>query len=144
MIKGITAYTAEIDDVEAAVGSILSQLTAQATLTPDMAGVVFCSFDFAESGVLAALEAALPFGILGITSVSQAAGTMSEQLMLSVTVYYGDGIVFKPGTSEELPDKGDISTLIADGYRAAKKDFPYQEKLIFAFAPLQPYHAGDE
>ncbi|MDR0387737.1 MAG: hypothetical protein LBH57_06835, partial [Treponema sp.] len=52
MIKVLTAYTGEIDDVEAAVSSLLKQLTPEENLLKNSAVPVHCYYEFTESGVV--------------------------------------------------------------------------------------------
>lgn len=142
MIQAMTAYTYEIDDVAAAIAEIQGQLTA-CPLSKDMIGIVTCAYDFIESGVLAALADALPFQLVGETTVSQAVPGAAGLLMLTLMVLYADDCTFVGGITEVLPAGGDMSTIIAESYRATRAQLNAAEKLIIAFPPLLNQQSGD-
>ena len=65
MIKALTAYTSEVDDVEAAVSEILEQLKPGFGLLKNSIGILACYADFVSSGAVRKICAALPFDVVG-------------------------------------------------------------------------------
>ncbi len=142
MIHSQTAFTYEIDDPSIAVQEIMDQLQPL-TLTADMVGIVGCSFDFVESGVMAALAEALPFPLVGETSISQAIPSEAGLLMLTVMVLYSDDCRFAVGIADVPADPGGLRASLAQSYRETSALLGTKEKLILAFLPLLTPHTGD-
>ena len=71
MITMYTARTSEIDEIDEAIDEIKSQIDLSA-LKKHSGGLIFCHIDFVESGVVAALCEALPFNVIGMTSMVSA------------------------------------------------------------------------
>ncbi len=144
MIKAVTAYTYEIDDIKKAVGEVTSQLHEKMVPGKNMLGLVSCSLDYSESGVLEALAAALPFPVIGATTISQSVNAASGMLMLTLMVLYSDDCTFSVGVTDPLPETGDMSEVISESYKRVKAGVNEREKLILAFVPLLFNHSGDE
>ncbi|MDR2783396.1 MAG: hypothetical protein LBB48_06085 [Treponema sp.] len=75
MIKVLAAYTEEIDDVEAAVSSLLEQLRPDKNLLKNSAALVHCYYEFIESGVVEELRKRLGIPTVGTTTL--ALGTLA-------------------------------------------------------------------
>ena len=84
MIKSISATTREIDDAQAAVSELKSALDLEKNLLKNSLGIISCFSDFAETGVLKAICAALPFDCIGATTCICAAGQEIDQIMLTI------------------------------------------------------------
>ncbi|MCL2809917.1 MAG: hypothetical protein FWD24_07645, partial [Treponema sp.] len=67
MIKMFSAFTEEIDDVDAAISEILSQLDLEHSLMKNSIGILHCYHEFIDSGAVKTLSEKLPFDIIGIT-----------------------------------------------------------------------------
>ncbi len=143
MIKSKTAFTYELDDLSAAVEDILSQLQGL-TLNEKMIGIVTCSYDFIELGVINALQEALPFDIIGETTISQAVSGSSGLIVLTMMVLYSDDCSFCGALSGVIPQKGDMRGAIENEYNAAAEKLGEKVSLIFAFPPLLNAQPGDE
>ena len=52
MIKMFSAFTEEIDDVDAAISEILSQLDLEHSLMQNSIGILHCYHEFIDSGVV--------------------------------------------------------------------------------------------
>ena len=77
MIKMLTAFTEEADDVEFAVSEILEQLNLDGLLAGSV-GIIHCHADFIDGGVVAALGERLPFDVVGCsTSSGSSSGNIS-------------------------------------------------------------------
>ncbi len=143
MICSKTAYTFEIDDTRIAVEELLAQL-APLALAPGMAGIVACACDFVESGVVQALAEALPFELIGETTISQAVPGESGQLMLTLMVLYAEDCRFAGGVTAPISSDGDLNAGIESSYREAAARLGEPVKLIVAFPPLLNARAGDD
>ena len=66
MIKMFSAFTEEIDDVDAAVAEILNQVNADKSLMKNSIGILHCYHEYVDNGVFKAISEKLPFDIIGI------------------------------------------------------------------------------
>jgi len=141
VIQTIVAYTKEIDDIETAVQEILAQLPMQGGLRQNTVGILACHYEFVYSGVVAALQKALPFDTLGAISPSQATPDVAETLMLTLMVLTSDDVSFRTSCSDSL--LGAPAEAVAAAY--AKAALPGQKPaLILPFAAFLPQNSGDE
>ena len=101
-MKSLTAYTHEIDDVEAAVSEVLEQLNLEQFLCKNSVGIISCYPEFIESGVVAALCEALPFDVLGATTIADSASGEFGFTMLSLLVLTGDDVSFAVSLSDDI------------------------------------------
>jgi hypothetical protein len=147
MINVFTAATVEIDDVETAVSSILSQLTKQGEIGANALGLITCQYEFVLTGVVKELREALPFPIAGWTSSTMAMAPVPNGLQqseaegglcLTMTVLWGEGITFETATTEPVALDKDISKICQPVF--AQKEKP---ALVWAFAPRVGFVAGD-
>jgi hypothetical protein len=107
MIRLLTAFTFEIDDLQLAADEIRKQLDTEHGLLKNSAGLLFCSLDFISSGAAEAVSKALPFEVIGCTTHGIVVpGAMSE-VMLAVTVLTSDDVFFKTGVSDSLERDGE-------------------------------------
>ncbi|MDR1948801.1 MAG: FIST C-terminal domain-containing protein [Spirochaetaceae bacterium] len=98
----LTAHTVETDDVDAAVREILEQLDINRNIQKNSVGLIFCYVDFIESGVVEAVCKALPFDVLGCTTLGIALPEAVNDDMLALVVLTSDEVVFSAGVSEAL------------------------------------------
>ena len=133
MIRMMTAYSVEVFDKEQAVRDILGQLPP-GSYSAQSVGLLFCNFEFVESGIVEAVCAALPFEIVGCTTQGVAVRGAMGHLMLSLTVLSGPDAVFSTALSEPLGDNPEERIRTAYANAAAK--LGADPSMIFA---LQPY-----
>jgi hypothetical protein len=138
----LTAFTEEIDDAEAAVTDILGQLDLDGNLLANSAGILHCSCDFDEGGVISELCARLPFDVVGCTSLSvQVPGIMS-QLALTLTVLTSDDVRFVSGVSGPISD--DVSGPVTEVYERVIGRLAEKPAMIMPFIPFMTTVGGDE
>ena len=101
MIKMFTARTSEIDEIEDAVAEIKSQIDFS-VLRKNSGGLILCHMDFVESGVVAALCEALPFGVIGMTSMASADEHGYGLFDLTLTVFTSDEVSFEVGMTDSI------------------------------------------
>lgn len=102
MIKTLTAYTLEVDDVELAVSEILAQIEPSKNLLKNTVGLLHCSTYFVESGVVRALCEALPFRVVGVTTVGSVVHDEVNEIILALMVLTGDDVSFAVGLTEPI------------------------------------------
>ncbi len=143
MIKSFTAYTQEVDDADTAVSEILEQLDLDGKnkLLRDTIGIVSCFAGYVESGVWEALARALPFEVLGTTTISNAAAGVIGETMLSIMVLTSDELSFSAALSEPITEEaeGPLNAL----YQAALSKLSGKPSLMLSFSPLLSNFGSD-
>ena len=142
MIKTIVAHTAEIDDIEAAVGSILAQIDPENSLCANSVGIMSCNCDFVFSGAMSAISKALPFDVVGTVTSALAVNGECGTFLLSLMVLTSDDAEFVTRLTPSLVSDPCASIKKAYGEAAAEK--PAAPALILTYAPFMVENAGDE
>ena len=135
MVTMLTAFTDEVDEAEFAVQAILEQLDLPTRQLRYAAGLLFCSADFIETGVAKAVCEALPFDVIGCTSLANAAPGGAGMTVLSLSVLTSDTVRFSAVMSEPLTFGLDAT--IRSAFAKARSGEPEQPALVLAFPPLQ-------
>jgi hypothetical protein len=135
MIKLLTAYTEEIDNVEAAVSSLLGQLALKDNLQKNSVALIHCYYEFVDSGLVEELDRRLGIPTMGTTVVALSVPGHTGEMGLSVIVLTSDDIRFSSGISES-GNSDEISKSIADVYKKVTEGFDSKPALLFAFPPL--------
>jgi hypothetical protein len=142
MIKMFTAFTEEMDDADFAVSEILEQLGQAGGLLRNSVGILHCSSDFADNGVVREVCARLPFPVAGCTTLSgQVRGGMS-QTILTLTVLTSDDVRFATGVS--VPVEDDPRAPVADLYGRLTAGAAEKPALLVPFLPFLVKVGGDE
>lgn len=148
MLNVFSASTTEIDDVEAAVSSISSQLKEQGEIGANALGLIVCQYEFVLSGVVDGLRKALPFPIAGCTSSTMAIAPVPKglpqsdaegDLCLTLMVLWGEGVSFATAKTEHVSLDEDISALCRPIFEGREKP-----ALVWAFAPRVGFVSGDQ
>ncbi|MCL2487943.1 MAG: FIST C-terminal domain-containing protein [Oscillospiraceae bacterium] len=142
MIRMLTAYTDEIDDVEKAVADVTGMLRDGPPLLTYSLGILSCYEEFVESGVVNALSDRLPFTVAGFVTMGTAVPGAMGQLQLSLTVLTSDDVRFFAAASSSLTEELDFPLKTA--YRKAAAGLAAPPCMMFTFAPLLYQYAGDE
>ncbi|MDR2143588.1 MAG: FIST C-terminal domain-containing protein [Treponema sp.] len=135
MINVLTAYTEEIDDVDAAVSSLLEQISPDKNLLRNSAALVHCYYEFIESGVLEALDKRLGFPIVGTTTIALGLPGSIGDMGLSLTVLTSNDIRFSSGVGNPV-GSGEIAESVTGLYKKVTAGFDEKPSLVFAFPPL--------
>jgi hypothetical protein len=133
MIKLLTAYTTEIDEIEVALDEIFEQLDLDELLTNSV-GIVYTYYDFIESGVIAALAERLPFEIVGMTTMASQSGDDQGMYRLGLSVLTSDDVRFSTAVTNPLTADNNASE-IAASYKDARAKLNADPKFIIAFLP---------
>jgi hypothetical protein len=145
MIKMLTAYTNEIDDIDIATEEILKQLDIENNLLKNSLGILTCYSEFIDSGVVEALCKKLPFEVIGGTTLANSVPAQIGQMMLALTVLTSDDAEFSASVSENI-DQENIENLnkeISTAYTKAVAGLKSEPKLIFTVTQLFMKLAGD-
>jgi hypothetical protein len=137
MVKMLSACTAEIDDVDAAVEEIQGQLDASHALLSNSVGIIACHYEFIKTGVVEELCKGLPFPVTGCTTLGNAARDKYGVELLSILVLTSDDVAFSVAISEEL-DVADIDAGIGGVYNRALENLGGDPAMILAYAPFMP------
>jgi hypothetical protein len=141
MIKAYTAYTGEIDDVEAAVAEITEQLGDLSRMRENTVGLLACYSDFVDSGVVKELCSALPFGVIGTTTLGSVVRDSDGRMTCSLIVLTSDDAEFSIGFTEPMT-AADEAPLVA-AYGEASRKLSGKPALMITFAPLHVNASGD-
>jgi hypothetical protein len=141
MIKARTAYTGEIDDVEAAVAEITEQLGDISLMRGNSVGLLACYSDFVDSGVVRELCAALPFDVSGTTTLGSVVRDSESRMTCSLIVLTSDDAEFAAGITEPMTAADEAP--LGDAYEKASLKLSGKPALMIAFAPLHINASGD-
>jgi len=136
MIRVLTAYALEPDDVDGTVSGVLEQLDLGKNRLKNTAGLLFCYPDFIETGAVKAVCEALPFSIVGCTAQGAATPHMLGEVVLTLMVLTSDEVEFKTGLSEPL--ENEEQKRIEAFYKGMREPLTAEPPLTFAFLPGIP------
>jgi hypothetical protein len=138
----MTAYTREIDDAETAVSEIREQMEAGGGLLRNTVGFLTCYSDFLESGTVREICGALPFEVIGSTTLSSATEGSSGELLLTLMVLTSDDVSFSVGLTG--PILSEDPTPLREAYESALAAGGAEKPaLMITFAPLLMNVGGD-
>ncbi|MDR1705058.1 MAG: hypothetical protein LBS19_10310 [Clostridiales bacterium] len=140
MIKTLTALTREIDDPGAAAAEILAAIDPDNSLLKNSLGIVSCFSDFAETGALKAVCDAMPFDIVGATTIMGAANGNVDQIMLIMTVITSDDCDFK---SISIPLSENCEESVMSALTPVLAERAESPALMLTFLPLMNALGGD-
>ena len=145
MIKMLTAYTEEVDEVEEGIAELLGQIDL-GSLKKNNLGLVTCHSDFINIGLVNShsefintgfvkeLCKKLPFDIIGMTTMASANQHGQGMYAMSLTVLTSDDVSFATAMTEPLnPD--DYREKLDDAYLEAVNRLPDKPSMIVAFYP---------
>ncbi|MDR3321639.1 MAG: FIST C-terminal domain-containing protein [Synergistaceae bacterium] len=142
MIRTMTAHTSEIDDVESAVSEILRQLGMDdMKLLANTVGILTCYADFIESGTVRGICDALPFDVVGSTTLGNSTRGSIGTMLLTLMVLTSDDVSFSVGLSDPILSENDASLRAA--YETTASALPGKPAMIVSFAPLLMNVGGD-
>jgi hypothetical protein len=142
MIRLHTASTSEIDDLDAALNELRSQIDFENGLLTHSVGIVACYYEFVETGVVEAICEALPFDVIGCTVLGSAVNGRYGLELLSLSVLTSDDVRFATSFSDAI-SKGDIETPMARAYAEARNKLRGEPAFVFALAPIMTDVSGD-
>ncbi|MCL2721574.1 MAG: FIST C-terminal domain-containing protein [Treponema sp.] len=142
MLKCASVYTYEIDNQDAALNEIKTQLESKLTLLENTVGIIMCHPEFIGSGTLRFICSNLPFSIVGVTTAAQAVNGEAGELVLTIFVITSDEARFKTGVAEHIEKDLTMSVKTAyDNISAGETETP---RLALIFPPILLQYAGDD
>jgi hypothetical protein len=142
MLRTLLAATENIDDLDAAIADIKSQLNMEERLLENSVGIIACHYEFADSGAVKAICGALPFDVAGTISTLQGIPGREGTLLLTLMVLTSDDVCFKTVLTPSL--KTNAAGGIEETYKAAALAGGGNPALIFTYAPFMVENSGDE
>jgi hypothetical protein len=132
----LTAYTKELDDIEAACNEIIERLDASHVIKKNRVGLITCDSEFVDAGIVEALCKRLDFDTIGITTRGTAVNGQSGFDLLSIAALASDDIRFSAVMSDPItPD--DIDAPIEAAYRKGVSKYENEKpSLILAYPPM--------
>ncbi|MDR2400213.1 MAG: FIST C-terminal domain-containing protein [Deferribacteraceae bacterium] len=132
MIRTLTAYTKEPDNISAAISDIEARLNLKNKRLKNSFAIIFHHRYFHNQELLRALHKALKMDTIGISSVMSAVNGGYGEMILTVMVFTSDDAEFFSGLSEPLFSNFDI--ILSALYRstAAKTSTPPRLMLVFS------------
>ncbi|GHU74793.1 hypothetical protein FACS1894188_04180 [Clostridia bacterium] len=133
MIKAFTAYSSEIDDTDITVSDIVSGIGLD-NLLKNSIGLLSCHSEFVESEAVSEVCAALPFPVIGTTSINTAVRGSEGNFLLTLLVLTSDDVSFEVNLTESITAP-DLS-VIKSAYDETLKKLGETPKLIISYAPI--------
>ena len=141
MIRMLNACTYEIDDTGEATAEILAQLNLSQNALENSVGIFTCHCDFIESGVVRAVCDALPFDVIGATSLDNGTNGRIGGMKLCLSVLTADDVVFSAAEAPSITETYEAD--IMGTVEGMLKKLPQKPKLIVPFLPISDSVAGD-
>ncbi len=138
----LNAYTSEVDDPDLAVKEILTQLDLENNTKKHSAAFLTCSYDYIETGVVAAISKALPFPVVGMTTLANAVYEEAGTSLLCLSVLTSDDCQFSAVISDSL-EKGECQNVVKKTYTEALQTHDQSPKLGLVFAPIFAKISGE-
>jgi len=139
MIKMFSAFTEEIDDVNAAVSEVLNQLDLEKSLLKNSVGILHCYHEFIDSGVVEALSEKLPFDVIGITVPYVRLKGKASSMGLMINILTSDDVNFLTGISDPIDVGGENlkqeTAKLCSGILGKKKK-DEKTPMVMAFGPF--------
>ena len=140
-MRMLNAWTLEADDPAVAVAEILEQLDLENRLLAHSAGFITCSYDYVEAGVVKAVCDALPFKVVGCTTLTNAINQEAGTLLLCLSVLTADDCRFTTALTPALGDNA--PAMISEVFQHAAAQLGEQPGLILAFLPMLSAISGE-
>ena len=137
-MKLINAWTLELDEPADAVSEILDQLNLEKNALKNSVGFVTCSYDFIESGMVRMICEALPFDVVGCTTLTNANNQETGTMLFCLTVLTADDCRFTTAITGPLSEN--MEGVIKEAVQKAKSN-PAQggctdAKMALVFLPI--------
>jgi hypothetical protein len=131
--------------VETAVAEVKAQLDLGRQGQRYSVGIIHCYYEFLESGVVEALQNALPFDLVGITSISVQTERGIGRMALSLTVFTSDDVIFVTNASREVTDdpEGPVTEMYQEQRKTIEALGGKRPSLLFTFIPFLPTLGAD-
>jgi hypothetical protein len=143
MIKSYTITITEVDDIEFALEELEPQV-AEITMRKNTVGIVSTHPEFISTGVYEAIAKAVSFPLVGMTAYTQIANGKADTFMLSILVLTSDDCEFSIGSSDIIPEQGDVTELTQECYKSLSSKLSDKAKIAFLYAPFSAHHCSPQ
>lgn len=145
MIKAASICTQEIDNIDIACRQLKEQLNQKLVLMKFSAGIIQCSHEFIETGIMDRLCKELGFPLAGGTTVASATSDVIGSIVFSVLVLTSDDVEFVVSHTQGLEKDchGAVSRSFAQTLARPRQLASEPLKLAVVFPPIIETHAGD-
>lgn len=145
MLKAASVYTNEIDDVNLACRQLAQQLGEKLALMKNSIGIVQCSPDFIEAGIMEPLYKTLNIPLVGGTTVASAVNGSMDHLQFSILVLTSDDVDFVAAHTGDLlrSCKAKITESLDDTLSKVREQSQLPLRLALVFPPIIDAIAGD-
>jgi len=133
----------EADDAELALDELKEQLSS-VSLLKNTVSIVSVNPEFIHTGIYEAVAKAVPFPLIGMTTLAQTANGVAGMFLFSIMVLTSDACDFAYGFSDVIPQKGDASELTRECYKTIRAKLEGEVKLTLLYAPFMEYRCGAE
>ena len=140
-MKLLNAWTLELDEPETAVSEILDQLDLEKNALKNSAGFLTCSYDFIESGIVKAICEALPFDVVGCTTLINANNNEADSMLLCLTVLTADDCQFTSVITGSFNEN--FEGVVGEAVSEIESGLVQSAKMALAFMPLLYGVAGE-
>lgn len=140
-MRMLTASTDEVDEMELAARDIVGQLGLNGHLLKNSVALLFCHPEFIETGVMRAVCDALPFDVIGCTTLGNSIPGKAGIMTLSVSVLTSDTVRFSAAMSKPLD--GGVEENVLAAFAEAAGNSPVAPSLMIPFSPLMVNIGGE-
>ena len=133
-MKLLNAWTLEPDDPEIAVSEILEQLNLEKNALKNSVGLLTCSYDFIESGMVKEICKALPFDVIGCTTLTNANNAEAGTFLLCLTVFTADDCRFSAVMTDSLREN--MEERVGAAVNKAKVELGEAAQMSLALFPM--------
>ncbi len=135
-------HTYEIDDAQDAVQEILQALPLDDIGEKPAVGLMTCHTDAVLSGVVSAICEALPFDVIGMTTLASCGDGQADISLLTLVVLVSEEITFACALSRPLGE--DSRGALRDAYAQIQKQLTGKPALCCICAPFSREISGQE
>ena len=139
-MKLLNAWTMELDEPAVAVSEILEQLDLANNALKYSVGLATCGYDFVETGMFKPICDALPFDVIGCTTLTNANNERSGTMLFCLTVLTADDCQFAATVTNSLV--GDSDGEIDKAVQKAISAIGQKANMAIALMPM--YGIGGE
>lgn len=139
-MKMLSAHTAELDDKDRAVQDLLGQLDL-GSLQKNSLGILHCHYEFIHEGIVKAVCDALPFDVIGCTTLATGVPGKCDVMLLTLTVLTADDTAFSTRLTHPLDQPPDAATTAE--LRQAVDALPGKDRMLLAYLPFLKQLGGE-
>jgi hypothetical protein len=141
MVKSYSIVVDEVDDAELALEQLNAQMP-EIKLLKNSVGIASVHPEYIRSDVYSAIAKAVPFPLVGMTTILQTASGKTGAFFFSILVLTSDTCQFAHGESDKIPLKGgDTIDITQKCYKDIRSRLEGDVKLAFLFAPFMEYQS---